>query len=51
MFGVVLKMINQVEDYVPGFQPYPFLTDRYLGLRPRLVCRRTFGPQRHNSIE
>ncbi len=32
-------------NYMPGLQPFPFLADRYLGLRPRLVCRRTYGPQ------
>jgi hypothetical protein len=31
-------------DYVSGLQPSPALDDAYLGLRPRLVCSRAFGP-------
>jgi hypothetical protein len=31
-------------NYMPGLQPSPVLADTYLGLRPRLVCRRTFSP-------
>jgi hypothetical protein len=36
-------------DYMSGLQPFPDLANAYLGLRPRLICRRTFGPQCHTS--
>ena len=32
-------------DYMPGLQPSTHLAIPNLGLRPRLVCNRTFGPQ------
>lgn len=52
IFGAEDNM-NQVEaqrlrhcwDYMSGLQPFTALANRYLGLRPRLVCRRTYGPQ------
>jgi hypothetical protein len=31
---------------VPGFQPLGLGVGLYLGLRPRLVCCRAFGPWR-----
>ena len=45
--------MNQVEtqrlghrsDYMSGLQPFTALDTRYLGLRPRLICRRTYGPK------
>src|SRR6185312_4018969 len=36
-------------DYVSSLQPSFVLLILYLGLRPRLVCRRAFGPQMRNG--
>ena len=54
------QRLGHGRDYMPGLQPSPDSGDPYLGLphpngqvrpsgtpvRPRLVCRRTFGPHR-----
>jgi hypothetical protein len=50
--------VNQVEaqslrhsaDYMPGLQPFGSFPIRQLGLRPRLVCRRAFGPYSEPSL-
>lgn len=52
IFGTEDDM-NQVEaqrlrhccDYMSGLQPSTALANTYLGLRPRLICHRTYGPQ------
>jgi hypothetical protein len=45
MNQVEAQRLGHGKDYMPGLQPFAALTNAYLGLRPRLVCRRTFGPR------
>jgi len=44
MHQVEAQRLRHGTDYMPGLQPSPSSANAYLGLRPRLVCRRTFGP-------
>lgn len=43
--------LRHARDYVSGFQPSSDLAIRHLGLRPRLVCRRTYGPHRAAPLQ
>jgi hypothetical protein len=45
MHQVETQCLRHAGDYMSGLQPSTVLADTYLGLRPRLVCRRTSGPQ------
>jgi hypothetical protein len=45
MHQIETQRLRHGGDYMSGLQPSAVLADTYLGLRPRLVCRRTFGPQ------
>jgi serine/threonine-protein kinase RIO1 len=44
MHKVEAQRLRHGRDYMRGLQPSPVSANAYLGLRPRLVCRRTFGP-------
>jgi hypothetical protein len=46
MHQIEAQRLRHGSDYMSGLQPSAVLADTYLGLRPRLVCRRAFGPQR-----
>jgi len=43
--------LRHARDYMSGFQPSLRLVIGSLGLRPRLVCRRAFGPYITGSID
>jgi hypothetical protein len=45
MHQVEAQRLWHGDDFMSGLQPSPVSTNTYLGFRPRLVCRRTFGPQ------
>jgi hypothetical protein len=38
------QCLRQRSPNVPGLQPFPLARHRHLGLRPRLLCDRAFGP-------
>jgi hypothetical protein len=46
MHQIEAQRLRHLTDYMSGLQPSAVLADTYLGLRPRLVCRRAFGPYR-----
>jgi hypothetical protein len=41
---VETQRLGHSGDYISGLQPSSISGTAYLGLRPRLVCHRTFGP-------
>ena len=43
--------LRHARDYMSGFQPSTDVPIGDLGLRPRLVCRRTFGPHIATPLE
>jgi hypothetical protein len=45
MHQIETQGLRHGSDYMSGLQPLLGAGNVYLGLRPRLVCRRTFGPQ------
>ena len=45
------QRLRHGSDYMSGLQPSVDFASAYLGLRPRLVCRRTFGPNWSRSSE
>jgi hypothetical protein len=51
MHQVEAQRLRHCSNYMSGLQPSRDLVNAFLGLQPRLVCRRTFSPQcRHTSI-
>jgi hypothetical protein len=46
MHQVETQRLRHDADYMSGLQPSTHFAQRNLGLRPRLVCGRTFGPLR-----
>jgi hypothetical protein len=46
MYQVKALRLRHGKDYMPGLQPFLASINVYLGLRPRLVCRQTYGPYR-----
>jgi hypothetical protein len=49
MHQVEAQRLRHGSNYMSSLQPFPDLVNAYLGLRPRLICRRTFGPLSHIS--
>jgi hypothetical protein len=45
MHQVEAQRLRHGRNYMSGLQPSPRVATVNLGLRPRLVCRRAFGPQ------
>ena len=45
MHQIEAQRLRHLTDYMSGLQPSAVLPDTYLGLRPRLVCRRAFSPR------
>ena len=43
MHQIETQRLRHGWNYMLGLQPSPVLSDTYLGLRPRLVCRQAFG--------
>ncbi len=52
MHKIQTQRLRHTNDYASGFQPSPTFTTANLGLRPRLLCPRAFGPydQGHGSL-
>jgi hypothetical protein len=48
---VEAQSLRHAGDYMPGFQPSSCAAIGYLGLRPRLVCGRTYGPHMGAHLE
>jgi hypothetical protein len=45
MDQIEAQRLRHCRNYMPGLQPSTTLANTYLGLRPRLLCHRTYGPQ------
>jgi len=45
MHKIETQRLRHSGDYISGLQPSSVSNNEYLGLRPRLVCHRTFGPE------
>jgi hypothetical protein len=48
MHEVETQRLGHSGDYISGLQPSSRFVTGYLGLRPRLVCHRAFGPINKN---
>jgi hypothetical protein len=44
MHQIETQRLRHARDYMSGLQPSTKYPTTYLGLRPRLVCGRAFGP-------
>ncbi len=45
MNQIEAQRLRHCRNYMPGLQPSTAAANTYLGLRPRLLCHRTYGPQ------
>jgi hypothetical protein len=50
MHQVEAQSLRHRSDYMSGLQPFRELRNPYLGLRPRLICHRTFGPHSTSNL-